>query len=285
MDLMKNRTVYLMESSLTKMKNLPKTSLSKNWEEQLCRTKVLATHRSASEPEGLAVGSHSAAQEALHGNLAGEGHPSVGGGQGVLGILEGMTMGIWTQCLCLMKLDNFGKLSLEEVLRGSIYKWDMGKIKAEKRFKVVWWGPGRGHPEIKYPGLRGFPLGCQYLRLFYRQWLSVVSITMGVQGIFRSKVGQNVVMYQLVWVVKVARQGTRRRLRLATWRSTRCTRGGTTRRTGRSSSPLPRCSTRSPSVVVCLLLEAAYYAMIGQKNGRKAGLHVGLSRGPVDGSC
>ena len=40
-----------------------------------------------------------------------------------------------------------------------------------------------------------------------------------------------------------------------------------------------------PSVVVCLLLEAAYYAVIGQQNGRKAGLHVGLSRGQVDGSC
>ena len=171
------------------------------------------------------------------------------------------------------------EVTVVEVLRGSIYMWDMGKIKAKQRFNVImWWGPGRGHPEIKYPGLRGSPLGCQYLRLFYRQWLSVVSIKMGVQGIFRSKVGQNVVMYQLVWVVKVARQGTRRRLRLATWRSTRCTSGGTTR-TGRSSSPLPRCSTRSPSVVVCLLLEAAYYAVIGQKNRRKAGLQVGLSRG------
>ena len=120
-DTLKNLTVCLMESSLTKMKNLPKTSLSKNWEEQLCRIKVLATHRSASEPEGLAVGSHSAAQEALHANLAGEGHPSVGGGQGVLGMLVAQ-WDIWTQCLCLRKLDNMSKLSLLEVLRDSIYQ-------------------------------------------------------------------------------------------------------------------------------------------------------------------
>ena len=57
------------------------------------------------------------------------------------------------------------EVTVVEVLRGSIYMWDMGKIKAKQRFNVImWWGPGRGHPEIKYPGYEGLFRGGSVLQ-------------------------------------------------------------------------------------------------------------------------
>ena len=43
------------------------------------------------------------------------------------------------------------------------------------------------------------------------------------------------------------------------------------------------CSTCATGGV--LAVKTTCYAVIGQQDGRKAGLHVGLSRGQVDGSC
>ena len=126
-------------------------------------------------------------------------------------------------------------------------------------------GAREGHPGNKIQNTRistGLPV-CQATI----QGLSAGNM-METKEIFRRKVDKSVGLFPVVGVVKVARQGDQKNVKTgytATGRSTRCNKGETTRTTGRISSPLPRCSARSPSAHVCLLLEAAWSAVIGRE--------------------